>query len=143
MKKKQTIELTKKDNIIHFVKFGLFSISAGLIQIGVFTFLTEVFHLDYYPAYLPSLVLSVLWNFTVNRKFTFKSAANVPLAMFKVAIYYTIFTPLSTWWGTELESIGWNGYIIIGGTMIINFVTEFLYTRFVVYRNSINTAIKK
>ena len=99
--------------------------------------------LDYWPSYLTALVLSVVWNFTFNRKFTFKSAANVPIAMTKVAAYYAVFTPLSTWWGDALEGIGWNGFIVLGGTMIINFVTEFLFTRYVVYHNQINTAVKK
>ncbi|XFA98895.1 GtrA family protein [Candidatus Izemoplasma sp. B36] len=141
--KKQEIILTKRDNIIHMVKFTFFSISAGLIQIGTFTLLFEVFKSRESIAYLIALVLSVLWNFTLNRKFTFKSAANIPVAMTKVAIYYAIFTPLSTWWVEELTQIGWNEYLVVGLTMLTNFVTEFLYTRFVVYRNQINTAVKK
>jgi len=133
----------KKENWIHIIKFTLFSISAGVIQILSFTVLNEVFKLIYWPAYLIALILSILWNFTLNRKFTFKSAANIPLAMLKVGLFYLIFTPLSTWWGHELELIGWNEYIILGGTMIINFVTEFIYTKFYVYKNNINTAVKK
>lgn len=140
---KQEIKLTKKDNITHVIKFTFFSISAGLIQIGSFTLLFEVFHLRESVAYLIALVLSVLWNFTLNRKFTFKSAANIPVAMTKVALYYALFTPLSTWWVDKLTIIGWNEYLVVGLTMITNFVTEFLYTRFVVYRNQINTAIEK
>jgi putative flippase GtrA len=132
-----------KENWSHVIKFTLFSISAGVIQIASFTLINEVFNLPYWPAYLVALTLSVLWNFTLNRKFTFKSAANIPKAMFKVACYYLVFTPLSTWWGDALEQIGWNEYIILGGTMIINFVTEFIYTKFFVYHNNINTAITK
>ena len=132
-----------KENWSHVIKFTLFSISAGVIQIASFALINEVFNLPYWPAYLIALTLSVLWNFTLNRKFTFKSAANIPKAMFKVACYYIVFTPLSTWWGDALEQIGWNEYIILGGTMIINFVTEFIYTKFFVYHNNINTAITK
>ena len=83
----------------------------------------------------------VLWNFTLNRKFTFKSAANVPVAMIKVAAYYSIFTPLSTWGGNSLEVVGWNGYLVLFLIMITNLVTEFLFTKYVVYRNQINTAV--
>ena len=88
------------------------------------------------------LFLSVLFNFTVNRKFTFKSAANVPVAMLKVFGFYCVFTPLSIWWGNALTSAGWNEYLVLAFTMIVNMVTEFLFTRFVVYGNSINTAVK-
>lgn len=135
--------MEKRENLVHIIKFTLFSISAGIIQVISFTILNEVVKLIYWPAYLIALTLSVLWNFTLNRKFTFKSAANIPKAMFKVACYYLVFTPLSTWWGHALETVGWNEYIILGMTMMINFVTEFLFTKFYVYRNNINTAIKK
>jgi len=131
------------ENFIHIVKFTLFSISAGLIQILSFTLLSEVFSIIYWPAYLIALVLSVLWNFTLNRKFTFKSAANIPKAMSKVFVFYLFFTPLSTWWGDVLEEIGWNKYVVLIGTMLINFVTEFIYTKFFVYKNNINTAVIK
>jgi len=97
-----------KENWTHVIKFTLFSISAGVIQVASFTLINEVFNLPYWPAYLIALTLSVIWNFTLNRKFTFKSAANIPKAMFKVACYYLVFTPLSTWWGDVLEQIGWN-----------------------------------
>lgn len=140
---KEKIMLSRRDNITHMIKFTLFSISAGAIQIGTFTLLFELAHLQEWIAYLIALVLSVIWNFTLNRKFTFKSAANIPLAMFKVACYYAVFTPLSTWWVDGLANIGWNEYVIVVGTMLVNFVTEFLFTRFVVYHNNINTAIKK
>ena len=134
--------MKNKENLTHIIKFTLFSISAGLIQIISFTLINEIFDIPYWPAYLIALILSVLWNFTLNRKFTFKSAANIPKAMFKVMCYYLIFTPLSTWWGNELELIGWNEYVILGGTMLINFVTEFIFTKFYVYKNNINTAIQ-
>lgn len=129
----------KRQNIFQFIKFTLFSASAGLIQIGSFTLLNEIAKLPYWPAYLIALVFSVVYNFTVNRRFTFKSAANYPLAMMKVFLYYCVFTPVSTWWGAALTAIGWNEYVVLIGTMVINFVTEFLFTRFFVYRNSINT----
>ena len=135
--------MEKRENLVHIIKFTLFSISAGIIQVISFTILNEVVKLIYWPAYLIALTLSVLWNFTLNRKFTFKSAANIPKAMFKVACYYFVFTPLSTWWGHALETVGWNEYIILGMTMIINFITEFIFTKFYVYRNNINTAVKK
>lgn len=133
----------KNENVEHAVKFFFFSVSAGIIQALTFTLLTEVFHLIYWPSYLSALILSVVWNFTLNRKFTFKSAANIPVAMTKVGIYYLIFTPLSTWWGDALTNIGWNAYIVLFGTMITNLVSEFLVTKYIVYRNQINTAVKE
>ena len=125
------------------VKFILFSISAGIIQMGSFTLLNELLHLNYWVSYLISLVLSVLWNFTLNRKYTFQSAANVPVAMLKVAGFYLVFTPLSTWWTAVLTEasygIMWNEYVVLIGTMLINFVTEFLFDRFFVFGKSIDT----
>jgi len=139
---KQTSRLTKKENITHLIKFTLFSASAGAIQIVSFSLLNELLVWKWWPSYLIALILSVLWNFTLNRKYTFKSAANIPVAMTKVAVYYAIFTPLSLWWGDALTEVaGWNYYVVLIGTMLINFVTEFLYTRFFVYRNQINTAL--
>ena len=125
------------------VKFTLFSISAGLIEIVSFALLNELLHLPYWLSYLIALVLSVLWNFTLNRKFTFQSAANVPIAMLKVACYYAVFTPLSTLLEHQLAgNLSWNEYLVTAINMVLNFVTEFLFQRFVVYRNSIDTAKK-
>jgi len=135
-------KLTKKQNLIQAGKFLLFSISAGAIQAVTFTLLNELTGWTYWPCYLPALILSVLWNFTLNRQFTFKSAANVPIAMLKVAAYYAVFTPLSTWWGQALTDIRWNEYLVLFITMVINLVTEFLFNRFVVYRNQINTSAR-
>ena len=136
---KYSTVVRKKQVTIQFLKFTMFSISAGMVQIVSFTALNELTSLPYWPSYLTALILSVLYNFTVNRRFTFKSAANIPIAMMKVTGYYLVFTPLSTWWGDSLTNAGFNEYIVLLGTMIINFVTEFLFCRFVVYRNSINT----
>ena len=134
----------KKKEALRAVKFTLFSASAGLIQMGSFALLNELLHLPYWLSYLIALVLSVLWNFTLNRKFTFKSAANVPIAMLKVACYYAVFTPLSTLLEHQLAgNLGWNEYLVTAINMILNFVTEFLFQRFVVYRNSVDTAEKK
>ena len=129
----------KKKEIIRTIKFVLFSASAGIIQIVSFTLLTEFSGFSYWPCYLISLVLSVLYNFTINRKFTFHSAANVPIAMLKVFIYYCIFTPLSTIGGNFLvETLGWNYYLVDILSMLLNLVTEFLYTRFVVYGKQVD-----
>ncbi len=121
------------------VKFTLFSISAGLIQVAAFTLMETVFHLPYWPSYLTALVLSVLWNFTFNRRYTFRSDASVGRSMLLVALFYAVFTPVSTWWGHVLTSAGWNDFLVLAITMAVNFVTEFLYQRFVVYRNRIDT----
>ncbi len=121
------------------VKFTLFSINAGLIQVAAFTLMETVFHLPYWPSYLTALVLSVLWNFTFNRRYTFRSDASVGRSMLLVALFYAVFTPVSTWWGHALTTAGWNDFLVLAITMAVNFVTEFLYQRFVVYRNRIDT----
>ena len=138
--------MDKKKELLRTLKFVGFSISAGAIQIVSMTLLFEVLHLAYWLSYLISLVLSVVWNFTLNRKFTFHSANNIPIAMLKVAAFYLVFTPLSTWWAAALTEpaygIEWNEYVVQILTMFVNFVTEFLFQRFVVFRNSLDTAKK-
>jgi putative flippase GtrA len=141
MKKGNTpvIRSSKAQDALRFVKFTLFSATAGIIQIASFTLLNEVAKFPYWPGYLIALVLSVVYNFTINRRLTFRSTVNYSKAMLKVFGYYLIFTPLSTWWGDRLTALGWNDYLVLAGTMLINFITEFLFCRFVVYRNSINS----
>ena len=125
-----------------FLKFVLFSASAGLIEMGSFALLNELLDWPYWPSYLIALTLSVLWNFTLNRKFTFRSVANVPRAMLLVFAYYCVFTPVTTIGGNYLaENLGWNEYLVTGINMILNLVTEFLYQKYVVYRDSIDTSI--
>lgn len=133
------MQTEKKEELVRVAKYVLFSASAGIIQSLAFTLLHEIVKWPYWPCYLIALVLSVLWNFTLNREFTFKSTANIPRAMTLVALYYCVFTPLSTLWGTALTNAGWNAYIVLFGTMLINLTTEFLYWRLVVYKDSINT----
>ena len=122
------------------VKFLLFCISAGVIEIVSFALLNELTNWSYWPCYLIALVLSVLWNFTLNRRFTFRSANNVPKAMLKVAAYYAVFTPLSTLLGNYLaETLGWNEYLVTAINMVLNFVTEYLFDTYVVFRGTIDT----
>jgi len=130
----------KKDEAVRFIKFLFFSVSAGLIEIVVFALLERFTLWPYWPCYLIALVASVIWNFTLNREFTFKSASNVPIAMLKVAIFYAVFTPVSTILGNWLaETCGWNEYLVTALNMVANFVLEYLYDRFVVFGKSIDT----
>lgn len=131
-----TIERKEKNRAL---KFTLFSASAGIIQEGTFLLMYNVLHWDWWPSHLISLALSVVYNFTVNRKFTFHSAANVPVAMAKVFAYYCVFTPISVFGGRYLtDQCGWNGNLVQILTMLLNFVTEFLFTRFVVYGKQVD-----
>ena len=127
-----------KKSLWQVVKFTLFSISAGIIQVGSFA-LMELFVQDYWIPYLISLCLSILWNFTLNRKYTFKAAVNVPAAMAKVFGFYLVFTPLSTWLGNLAEGRGLNDFLILAVTMLCNFVLEFLFCKLVVYRGKEDT----
>lgn len=127
-----------KKQLWQAVKFTLFSASAGLIEMGSFA-LVEIFIKDYWIPDLISLVLSVLWNFTLNRRYTFKSAANVPVAMAKVFAFYLVFTPLALYFGSLAESFGVNDFIIKVVKMLCNFVLEFLFCKFVVYRGQEDT----
>ena len=127
---------------MQIVKFTLFSISAGVIQIGSFAII-EIFIKNYWIPYLISLILSILWNFTLNRRYTFKSATNVPIAMAKVFGFYLVFTPLSTYLGNLAESYGANDFLILILTMLLNFVLEFLFCKFIVYRGKEDTLKKE
>ena len=133
----------KKDRkqFLQMLKFTLFSISAGVIQIASFSLL-DIFIKNYWIPYLISLVLSILWNFTLNRRYTFKSAANVPIAMAKVFGFYLVFTPVSTYLGNLAEDFGVNDFLILIVTMLANFVLEFLFCKLVVYRGKEDTLKK-
>lgn len=129
-----------KKELVRKIKFTLFSISAGLIEIGLFTLLDNVTNMNYWPKYLIALVASVIWNFTLNREFTFKSSNNIPVAMFKVFIFYLIFTPVSTIGGNTLvERLKWNEYLVTGLNMLCNFILEYLYDKHIVFKGSIDT----
>ena len=132
--------MEKKKEVWRAVKFAHFSASAGIIEIVVFALLNELLRLPYWLSYLAALVASVLWNFTLNRRFTFQSANNVPRAMLQVALFYAVFTPLSTLLEHVLtEKLGWNEYLATAINMALNLVTEYLYDRCVVFRDSIDT----
>lgn len=139
---KMADDLNKKNKqeTLRAVKFGLFSVSAGIIEVIVFTGMDMFTSLGYWPCYLTALICSVIWNFTLNRRYTFRSANNVPVAMMKVAAFYCVFTPVTTIGGDYLaDNLGWNNYLVLGLTMACNFITEYLYDRFFVFGKSIDT----
>ena len=149
--KKILTKVEKRKEAFRAVKFTLFSISAGVIEFVSFTLLTLIPALNpsinksiYWIPALISLVLSVLWNFTFNRKFTFQSATNVPIAMIKTLAYYIVFAPLSIWLAQMylIDQLGWNEFGVKAIVMITNFITEFLYQRFFVFGKSIDTNVK-
>ncbi len=131
-----------KKEFLRSLKFTLFSLSAGIVQVISYTLFEELLRLPHWLSYLAALSLSVLWNFTLNRKYTFCSASNVPRAMLQVAGFYLVFAPLSTWWTAVLTgpSVGWHEYLVLALTMATNFVTEYLFERLVVFRRSLDTA---
>ena len=130
----------RQKELLRSLKFLLFSISAGVIELSSFALLNELMSWSYWPSYLIALVLSVLWNFTLNRRYTFQSASNVPVAMLKVFGFYCVFTPVSTVLGNYLaESLLWNAYLVTILNMVVNFILEFLYDRFFVFGKSIDT----
>ncbi len=127
----------KNQNFLQVIKYTLIAASAGIIQVASFTIFEKVLHMKYWPSYLIALVLSVLWNFTFNRKYTFHSSNNIPKAMFLVFLYYLVFTPLSTIAGDKLTALlGGKDFIVLAGTMLVNFVTEFLFQKYVVFREN-------
>jgi Predicted membrane protein len=134
------MNIEKKKESIRIVKFFLFSVSAGVIEMITFALLNELTGWTYWPCYLIALTISVLWNFTLNRNFTFQSATNVPVAMIKIAIFYCIFTPATTLLGNYLaEGLQWNEYLVTAINMGLNLTTEYLYDRFFVFGKTIDT----
>ena len=144
----------KKTEGLRVLKFFLFSVSAGVIEIVSETLLEKCLpwesmtadpQIKYWVSYLVALILSVIWNFTFNRKFTFKSATNVPIAMLKVALFYAVFTPATTFLQKYLCSFDWGsadnfkGQLTTGINMVLNLTTEYLYDRFFVFRDSLDT----
>lgn len=130
-------ENKKANDFIRFLKFTVFSVSAGVIETVIFYLLGLISSFGYWACYLPALVASVIWNFTLNRRFTFQSAANIPCAMLKTFAYYAVFTPLSTVVGDRL-AFRFAAYpaaddIIYFTTLLFNFITEFLYQRYYVW----------
>ncbi len=127
-----------KKSLLQALKYGLFSVSAGVIQAVSFALLFNVLLLEkqelFWVCHITALVLSVLWNFTLNRKYTFQSATNIPIAMGKVALFYFVFTPTSAYLGQLVANAGWNGLLVEALTMVVNFVLEFVYFKFVVFR---------
>ena len=133
-----------KKELIRTIKFTIFSISAGVIELVLFEVLDKLTNWNYWACYLIALIASVIWNFTLNREFTFKSANNIPVAMFKVFLFYLVFTPTSTILGNYLaENLQWNGTIVTLLNMLCNFVLEYLYDKYVVFRGSIDTKMKE
>lgn len=128
----------KKDTLIQALKFTLLSISAAVVEVASFALLT-LLPMSYSLRHIISIVLSVLWNFTLNRRYTFKSAGNIPVAMLKVAAFYVFFIPLSAWIGQNLVDAGWHQAVVKGLTLLANFVGEFTWWKFVVFRGSENT----
>lgn len=132
--------MNKRKEAIRGIKFALFSVSAGIIEIVSFALLEAFTPCPYWPKYLIALALSVLWNFTLNRRFTFRASGNVPIAMLKVACFYVVFTPLSTLLGNFLaENCGWNDFLVTGLNMAMNLVLEYFYDRYFVYRKTVDT----
>ncbi len=130
----------KNKELIRKIKFTIFSISAGLIEIVTFTLLNRFTSLSYAPCYLIALILSVLWNFTLNREYTFKASNNIAKAMILVAIFYLIFTPSSTYLGKYLvENFKWDETIVTLINMLLNFILEYIYDKYIVFKGSIDT----
>lgn len=130
----------KRTELFRAIKYVLIAASAGLIQISSFTLLTEFTEFIYEVNYFIALVLSILWNFTFNRKYTFRSANNVPIAMTKAFAFYLVFTPLTLWGGAYfVHTLKWDEYVVTLICMLLNFVLEFLYQRFYVFKDSLDT----
>ena len=134
------MQTNKQQELLRALKFTIFSVSAGIIEAVAFALLNELTAWPYWPCYLIALAASVVWNFTLNRRYTFRSTADVPRAMALVAAFYCVFTPVTTILGNHLvETLGWNEYLVTALNMACNLATEYLYDTYVVFRDSIDT----
>ena len=135
----------KNKELTRVGKFLLFSVGAAALQIGSFTLLEEVLYFAHWLSYLLSLMLTIIWMFILNRKFTFHSDGNIPVAMLKTLAYYAVLTPLSTWWTVVLTgpNVGWNEYLVLAVTMVINCSSEYIFDRLVVFGDSLDTTVKQ
>ncbi len=145
----------KRKGVVQFIKYALCAASAGIIQIVLFSilqtvlpkdmgnihFIVEDMQLGTFIATTVALCASILWNFTFNRKFTFKDAGNVPLAMFLAFLFYVPFYPFQTWYVHTIKtllsqhiSVDGAGIIAEASVMAINFALEFIWQKFVVFR---------
>ena len=131
--------MIKNEKARQIYRFTMFSISAGIIQLLVFTILFELAQFPYWASYIIGLVSLVLWNTTFNRKYTFKSTIPMKTALSKLAIFYLFFIPPSTWAGEGLVYLDWNEYLVLILTMIINLALAFLYNKHFIYNGKINT----
>lgn len=128
------------EEIKRSLKFCLFECSAGIIQFTSFAVLEALTAWSYWPCYLIALVLSVMWSFTFNRRYTFRSVANVPVAMAKVGLFYAMFTPVSTVAGSFFaDGLGVNGYLVTVVSMLANFALEYLWDRYLVFGSTMDT----
>ena len=126
-------DMMKNESLWQFLKFTFFSVLAAGIQAGSFALFNDLLVWGYWPSYLVSLLLTIIWSFTVNRRYTFKSATNVPVAMMKLLGFYAVFTPLSTWLGALAEAAGVHDYVVLIVTMLVNFILEFLFSKYIMY----------
>lgn len=137
----------KNKELVRSIKFVIVSASAGIIEALVFALMNELSGLKYWPCYLTALIASVVWCFTINRRYTFQSTKNVPRAMAMIFAFYLVFTPATTILGNYLaEDLHWNAYLVTAINMALNLILEYLYDTFVVYRNEMDNndiAVKK
>ena len=131
----------KKDRkeLFRAIKFAIVSMSAGIVELGTFTLMNELTNLKYWPCYLTALIASIIWCYTINRRYTFKSGKPIPVVLAYAAAFYAVFTPATTILGNYLaETLLWNEYLVTIINMTLNLVTEYLYDTYVVYRNNMD-----
>ena len=167
----------KRKTLVQAIKYACCTASAGVIEIVSYTVLYEVLPIDKavmidfithvelrnFVSTLIALTLSILWNFTINRKFTFKSAGNVGRAMFLAFLFYVPFFPFKLWFNGYMPSYLAAGAASAAGvtvveylekhviinyavevcTMLINGVLEFCWQKFVIYRKEEGSALAK
>ncbi|MDO5025763.1 MAG: GtrA family protein [Trueperella sp.] len=125
------IKLTETQ--LQAVKFTLLSGTAAVVEAGSYALFLALDLMPVSWAQAISVALSVLWNFTLNRKFTFKSTGNVPFAMLLVSLFYVAYIPISSVLAGLMDDAGMHPAVIKIIWLLINFVGEFIWWKYVVF----------
>lgn len=169
----EELKAARKKKAKRFLKYAIIAISGGLIQLTAYIILSDAIKLDkhvsfdaiyqkqpwlteifydpdtgktYGLSYFIAVSLSVIWNFTFNRKYTFKSASNVPKAMLLFVLYYAFSIPFNCWAIVQLNKLvvfPLSDKVILICIMLANGLPAFFYQRYVVFGRSLDTKHKK
>ena len=127
-----------KNGWLQFLQFVVVSLGAGVIEYATFALMTWIVPDNktmLVAAEVTSVVLSCLFNFTVNRKYTFHSSSNIPLGMLLYGVYYAFLaTPAGVWFLLFLTQGGMHELLAKAVKMLVNFIFDYLFCKFILFQ---------